>query len=117
MFRRDFCRRLDHLVEQLLEAFQTGRRNDYGVATATYIFRDPQEATARILLERELKRFALDMDRLSAKCVLGDRRLGRVINFVMAVRRRSFVRDHSFTISKALLLVTISTAYSAKFDA
>jgi hypothetical protein len=36
---------------------------------------------------------------------------------VMAVRRRSFVRDHSFTISKALLLVTISTAYSAKFDA
>ena len=79
------CGGFHHFVEDFFEIFQTGSRNDDRIAASTDIFGDAEEAAAGIFLEREDKRFALDLHFVRLQRVLVYRRFGRVRRAVRTV--------------------------------
>lgn len=70
MFRRQFIGRRDHLVQQPFEIFQPGGGNNDRVAFAANFFGDTQKPSARILLERQVKRLPFNLNLLGFKRVL-----------------------------------------------
>src|SRR5687768_3939346 len=61
-----------HFVEDALEIFQAGGRDDDGVAAAIDVFGDAQETAARIFLQSENESFAFDLDFVAAQGVFND---------------------------------------------
>ena len=59
---RSFRCGFHHILQKSLEVFQAGRGNNNCIAPSTDIFSDPQETSARIFLEREDERLALNLN-------------------------------------------------------
>ena len=74
---RDFRAGFHHCIDNLFEIFEAGGRNDNVIATTIDIFRDTEEATARIFLQRKYERLAFDLNFFRLERVLLDRRLRR----------------------------------------
>jgi len=62
LLRRRFASRFDHLVQDLSEILEPGRGNNNGIPPSTDVFRNPQKTAPRILLQREHKCLALNLD-------------------------------------------------------
>ena len=82
-FLRHFVRCFHHFFEELFEILQTGGRDDDGVASSADVFGDAQEPAARIFLEREDERLALNLNLPGFQRVLLNRWFG------LAIRRPS----------------------------
>jgi hypothetical protein len=55
-------RGFDHSIQHLQKIAEPGGRHDNGVAPRADVFRDAQQAAARIFFQGELEQFALDLD-------------------------------------------------------
>ena len=58
-----------HLIQHPLKINKAGRRNNYCIAFAPNFFGDTQEPSARILLERQEKRLAFNLNLHRFNCV------------------------------------------------
>ncbi len=75
VFGRRFSGRLEHVVEEPFEIFESSRWNDDGVPTPIDIFRDPQKTSSRVLLQSEDKGLSLDLNLVRLECFFNDRGL------------------------------------------